>query len=98
MLVVGSGVLFWVIGDGWADGNSEFVGAVRVRKLLAGEPEPRENGLACVLSVLMRGISKESGKFVVEACADVASRFSIDEHEAKRPCTHGCLCQVIMGV
>jgi len=96
--VVGGSEVSGTVGEGWADGDSEFVGAVRLRKLLAGELEPsgvKENGLVCVSSVSTGGIMKESGEFVAEVCRDVASRFSIDEREAKRPCARGCFFQAI---
>ena len=100
-LVFGSGMMSSIVGEGWADGDLEFVGVVRLRGLLAGELEPsgvKENGLGFVSSVLTGGIMKENGKFVVEACSDVASRFSIDGCEVKHPCARGCFCQVITSV
>ena len=87
-----------VIGDGWADVNSEFMGAVRLKKLLAGEFEPsgvKEKGLRFALSVSARGIVKERGESVSMVCDDVALWFSIDGCEAKHPFTCGCFCQDI---
>jgi hypothetical protein len=51
---VSSDAALGIVGDGWVDGNAEFVREVRLIKLLAGELEPsgvRENGLLCVSSV-----------------------------------------------
>ena len=60
VLTVGSGVALGIVGDGWVDGNAEFVRGVRLIKLLDGELEPsgvRENGLLCVSSVSARGVT-----------------------------------------
>jgi len=100
--VGGNGEESGVIGDGCADGNTEFVGAVRLMKLLAGEFEPRgvkENGLKFVSSVSAGGSTKESGESVVTVCDDTASWFSIDEREVKRPCApRGCFLQDITAI
>jgi hypothetical protein len=95
--VGGSGGGSGIVGDGWVDGNSEFVGAVRLTKLLAGELEPsgvRENRLGFMSSVSLEGSMKESGESVAAVCDDVASWLPIDEREAKRPCApRGCFFQ-----
>lgn len=60
MLMVGSGSASRSIGDGWVDGNVEFVREVRLKKLLEGKLEPsgvKENGLFCILSMLKIGVA-----------------------------------------
>jgi hypothetical protein len=60
MSMAGSDVAFGNVGDGWVDGNAEFVREVRLIKLLAGKPEfsgVKENGLLCVSSVSARGVA-----------------------------------------
>jgi hypothetical protein len=90
-----------VIGDGWVDVNPEFVGAVRLKKLLAGEFEPsgvKEKGLGFVSSASAGGIVKERVESVSMVCDDVASWFSIDGRTAKRPFARGCFCQDITAI
>ena len=84
-----------VLGDGWVDVNPEFVGAVRLKKLLAGEFEPsgvKENGLGFASSMSAGGIVKDRVDSVSMVCDDAASWSSIDERVAKRPFTRGCCC------
>ena len=60
MSTAGSGAASGSIGDGWVDGNVEFVNEVRLMKLLDGELEPsgvKENGLFCVSSVSKIGVA-----------------------------------------
>lgn len=80
--------------------NPEFVGAMRLKKLLAGEFEPsgvREKGLRLASSVSAGGIVKERGD-PVSMVDDAASWSSIDERVAKRPFTRGCLFQDIVAI
>jgi len=81
--------------------NPEFVGAVRLKKLLAGEFEPsgvKEKGLRLASSVSASGIVKERGDLVSMVCDDVASWSSIDGRAVKRPFTHGCFFQDIAAI
>lgn len=80
--------------------NLEFVRAVRLKKLLAGQFEPsgvREKGLGLVLSVSASGIVKERGD-PVSMVDDVASWSSIDECTVKHRFTRGCLFQDIVAI
>ena len=84
-----------VLGDGKVDVNPEFVGAVRLKKLLAGEFEPssvKEKGLGFVSCVSVGGILKDRGDSISMVCDDTASWSSIDGRTAKRPFTRGCGC------
>jgi hypothetical protein len=81
--------------------NLEFVGAVRLKKLLAGEFEPssvKEKGSGFASSVSVGGIVKERGKSISMVCNDVASWFSIDEHAVKHPFMCGCFFQDITAI
>jgi len=81
--------------------NPEFVGAVRLKKLLAGEFEPsgvKEKGLGLASSVSAGGIVKERGDPVSMVCDDAASWSSIDGRTAKRPFTRGCFFQDIAAI
>ena len=81
--------------------NPEFVGAVRLRKLLAGEFEPsgvKEKGLGLASSVSADGIVKERGGPISMVCDDAASWSSIDGRVAKRPFTRGCFFQDIAAI
>ena len=74
--------------------NPEFVGAVRLKKLLASKFESsgvKEKGLRLVSSVLVGGIVKESGEPVLMVCDDTASWSSINGRMVKCPFTCGCL-------
>ena len=90
-------------GDGWVDVNPEFVGAVRLKKLLAGEFEPsgvKEKGLRFASSVSAGGILKERGDPVLLSmvCDDAASWTSIDGRVEKCPFTHACFFQDITAI
>jgi hypothetical protein len=60
MSTAGSDAALESVGDGWVDGNAEFVREMRLMKLLDGELEPsgvKENGLFCVSSVSKIGVA-----------------------------------------
>jgi hypothetical protein len=81
--------------------NPEFVGPVRLKKLLAGELEPsgvQEKGLGLASSASAGGIVKERGDLVSMVWDDVASWSSIDGRAAKRPFTRGCCFQDITAI
>ena len=80
--------------------NPEFVGAARLKKLLAGELEPsgvKEKGLGLASSVSAGGIVNDRGD-PVSMVDDAASWSSIDGHVEKRPFTRGCFFQDITAI
>ena len=80
--------------------NPEFVGAVRLKKLLAGEFEPsgvKEKGLGLASYASAGGIVNERGD-PVSMVGDVASWSSIDGRAEKHPFTRGCFFQDITAI